>query len=229
MLKLESVSKKYQLRGKTVNALDNMSLEIERGDFVSIVGQSGSGKSTLLLVLGGMLSPASGRVLVDGKSLYELRPEERATVRKKTVGFVFQTFNLLPRMSALKNVMLPLLYNQSNSHGDRPSYEERGHQALEAVGLGERLHHRPNELSGGQQQRVAIARALVTQPTLILADEPTGNLDSRAGEEIMAIFGRLNREGATIALVTHEPDIAAHARRTVRLHDGLIVSDEVRG
>ena len=228
LIELQDVTKVYGMDSIQVPALQGISLSIEQGEFMAIMGASGSGKSTLMNILGCLDCPSRGHYYLDGQDVSGLTRDELAAIRNRKIGFVFQTFNLLPRMSALKNVMLPLLYNQSNAHGDRRSYEERGHQALEAVGLGERLHHRPNELSGGQQQRVAIARALITQPSLILADEPTGNLDSRAGEEIMAIFGRLNREGVTIALVTHEPDIAAHARRIVRLHDGLVISDEVR-
>lgn len=221
MLKLESVSKKYLLRGKTVNALDHVSLEVERGDFVSVVGQSGSGKSTLLLVLGGMLSPASGRVLVDGQSLYELRPAERATVRKKTVGFVFQTFNLIPYLTALENVQVSLFL----AGVDEQAQQQRATALLERMGLTDRLDHKPPELSVGQQQRVALARMLANDPQVILADEPTGNLDPETADSVLTFLEEINREGRTVVMVTHDPNAAARAKRMLRLHEGKLVPD----
>lgn len=219
MLKLESVSKTYQLRGKTVNALNGVSLEIERGDFVSVVGQSGSGKSTLLLVLGGMLSPATGRVLVDGKSLYEVHPEERATVRKKTVGFVFQTFNLVPYLTALENVQVSLFL----AGADEQTQLQRATALLERMGLADRMDHKPPELSVGQQQRVALARMLANDPQVILADEPTGNLDPETADSVLTFLEEVNREGRTVVMVTHDPKAAARAKRTLRLHEGKLL------
>lgn len=220
MLKLESVSKKYQLRGKTVNALDHVSLEIERGEFVSVVGQSGSGKSTLLLVLGGMLSPASGRVLVEGKSLYEIHPEERAAVRKKTIGFVFQTFNLIPYLTALENVQVSLFL----AGVEEPLQQQRATALLERIGLGDRIDHKPPELSVGQQQRVALARMLANDPQVILADEPTGNLDPETADSVLTFLEEVNREGRTVVMVTHDPKAAARAKRMLRLHDGKLLA-----
>jgi len=218
MLKMESVSKDYTLRGKTVKALDGVSLEIARGDFVSVVGQSGSGKSTLLLVLGGMLSPAAGRVMVDGKSLYDLRPEERATVRKKTVGFVFQTFNLVPYLTAIENVQVSLFLAGVDGHGQ----EERAAALLKRMGLADRLDHKPSELSVGQQQRVALARMLANDPPLVLADEPTGNLDPETAQSVLTFLEEVNKEGRTVIMVTHDPNAAARAKRMLRLHEGRI-------
>jgi len=219
MLKMESVSKTYQLRGKTIQALDDASLEIARGDFVSIVGPSGSGKSTLLLILGGMLSPAAGRVLVDGKSLYDLRPEERARVRKKTVGFVFQTFNLVPYLTALENVQVSLFL----AGVDESSQKKRATALLEGLGLGDRLDHKPPELSVGQQQRVALARMLANDPQVVLADEPTGNLDPETAESVLSFLDQVHQEGRTIVMVTHDPKAAARAKRMLRLRDGKIL------
>jgi putative ABC transport system ATP-binding protein len=219
MLKLESVSKTYQLRGKTVNALDDVSLEIERGEFVSVMGQSGSGKSTLLLVLGGMLSPASGRVMVDGKSLYEIHPEQRATVRKKTVGFVFQTFNLVPYLTALENVQVSLFL----AGVDEQAQQQRATALLERMGLGDRIDHKPPELSVGQQQRVALARMLANDPQVILADEPTGNLDPETADSVLTFLEEVHREGRTVVMVTHDPKAAARAKRTLRLHEGKLL------
>ncbi|MCY3019160.1 MAG: ABC transporter ATP-binding protein [Planctomycetota bacterium] len=221
MLKMESVSKDYTLRGKTVKALDGVSLEIARGDFVSVVGPSGSGKSTLLLILGGMLSPAAGRVMVDGKSLYDLRPEERATVRKKTVGFVFQMFNLVPYLTALENVQVPLFLAGVDDRGQK----ERATALLERMGLADRLDHKPTELSVGQQQRVALARMLANDPQVILADEPTGNLDPETAQSVLSFLEEVNKEGRTVVMVTHDPKAAARAKRMLRLCDGRIASD----
>jgi putative ABC transport system ATP-binding protein len=218
MLKLESVSKEYTLRGRTVRALDNVSLEIERGDFVSVVGPSGSGKSTLLLVLGGMLRPASGRVLVEGQSLYDLSADARASVRRRKIGFVFQTFNLVPYLTALDNVRVPLFL----AGVGEPEQERRAHELLGRVGLDDRLFHKPSELSVGQQQRVALARMLANDPAVILADEPTGNLDPDTTQSILDFLVQTNGEGRTIVMVTHNMDAAQRARRTLRLVDGAI-------
>ncbi|PZS01596.1 MAG: macrolide ABC transporter ATP-binding protein [Candidatus Chloroheliales bacterium] len=206
-----------------VNALRGVSFSIAVGELVAVMGPSGSGKSTLMNVLGCLDIPTSGEYYLDGKEVSRLKDDELAAVRNHKIGFVFQQFNLLPRTAALRNVEMPLLYAGSNDGKRR----QRALDALESVGLSDRVHHKPSELSGGQQQRVAIARALVTNPSIILADEPTGNLDSRSSGEIMAIFQRLNIEqGITVIFVTHEPDIAAYTRRIIRIRDGLIASDE---
>jgi len=214
------VSKDYTLRGQKVQALDNVSLEIARGDFVSVVGPSGSGKSTLLLLFGGMLHPASGRVLIEGQSLYDLTPEERASVRKDKIGFVFQTFNLVPYLTAIENVQIPLLL----AGVGETDQEERAGDLLRRVGLGDRLRHKPSELSVGQQQRVALARMLANDPAVILADEPTGSLDPETGKEIMSFLEQLHSEGRTIVLVTHDHGAARRAKRMLRLVQGIIVS-----
>ena len=219
MIVLENVSKTYLMGETTVNALRRVSLRIERGEFVSLVGASGSGKSTLLHMIGLLDRPDTGSLRIGGHDTAELPDDEISKLRSETIGFVFQQFHLLKRMTAFDNVELPLIY----AKGDRPSADPAG--LLERVGLGNRGHHKPNELSGGQQQRVAIARALVRRPLVVLADEPTGNLDSRSGAEIMALLRELHAEGLTVVLVTHEPSIAASADRTIRMHDGQIVED----
>jgi len=218
-LKLE---KHYQMGAETVRALNGVDLTIHANEYVAIMGPSGSGKSTLMNLIGCLDSPTSGDYILNGNHVAGMDDDELARVRNREIGFVFQTFNLLPRSTALENVELPLVYGGVGARERR----ERAVAALKAVELGDRLDHRPNELSGGQRQRVAIARALVTRPSIILADEPTGNLDSRTSEEIMALFERLHAEGQTVIMVTHEPDIAAHADRVVTLRDGVISSDE---
>jgi len=218
VIEIENVKKVYQMGETEVAALRGVSLAIEQGEMVSIVGPSGSGKSTLMNILGCLDQPSQGTYRLDGVDVHNMDDDDLATIRNKKIGFVFQSFNLLPRTTALDNVELPLIY------AGAPNRRERARQALEQVGLGERLHHRPNELSGGQQQRVAIARALASEPAIILADEPTGNLDSTSGQEIMNIFKRLNREqGMTVILVTHDPDVAASADRTIHVKDGQVL------
>ena len=225
MLRMESVSKTYSRRRKEVCALDNVTLNIARGEFVAIVGPSGSGKSTFLLMLGGMLSPASGRVLVDGVSLYDLDTEERAALRRKSIGFVFQTFNLIPYLTASENVQVPLML----AGVDGNEKTERAAELLGRLGLGDRLDHKPSELSVGQQQRVALARVQANNPPVILADEPTGNLDPETGRAVLAFLEEVNREGRTIVMVTHDMRAAEKAKRIIRLVEGRVHSDEARG
>ncbi len=222
MIELIGIGKQYAglAGGSAVSALIDVSMHIDRGEFVAIVGTSGSGKSTLLNILGLLDLPSTGRYVFDGEDVSGLSVTDQARFRNKKVGFVFQSFHLLSRTSALENVELPLLYS------DRPSIDGLGRRALEAVGLSDRMSHTPSQLSGGQQQRVAIARALVNEPDLLLADEPTGNLDAQSAEEIMEIFRTLHASGRTIVLVTHDPNMARYAQRTVRLERGRVVADE---
>ena len=221
IIEVKDLRKTYVMGSETIDALRSVSLQIKRNEFVALMGPSGSGKSTLMNLIGCLDSPTSGEYYLNGINVSGMVDAELAEVRNKQIGFVFQTFNLLPRMSSLENVALPLIYAGYNK-SDRL---EKARQVMSDVGLESRMYHKPNELSGGQRQRVAIARALINDPALILADEPTGNLDTRTSEEIINIFKDLHRKGNTILLVTHEPDIAAHARRIVRLRDGLVESD----
>ena len=221
---LRDVVKTYLMGDTIVRALAGIDLTIGTGEFTAIMGPSGSGKSTLMNILGCLDRPTSGSYQLDDKEVARQTDDELAVTRNKKIGFVFQNFNLLARMSALQNVALPMTY----AGASKKQRLESASTALHQVGLGDRMHHRPNELSGGQRQRVAIARALVNQPSILLADEPTGNLDSKSGDEIMAIFCDLNRQGRTVIIVTHEPDIAAYTRRVVGFRDGLIVKDERR-
>ena len=223
LIHIEDLNKSYQTSAGQFPALKALSLDIAAGEFVAIMGPSGSGKSTLMNILGCLDKPSSGCYFLDGRSVAELGKDELALLRNRTVGFVFQGFNLLPRMSILENVALPLIYRGL----EREERRKRSRELLAKVGLENYEESMPNKISGGQQQRVAIARALVNRPRLILADEPTGNLDSKTGKEIMALFDELNREGITIVLVTHEEDIARHAKRQVRFLDGCIISDEI--
>ena len=223
LIHLQNISRRYQMGTELIHALRDVTLSIERSEYVAIMGPSGSGKSTLMNLLGCLDTPTSGEFTLNGSKVSEMDDNELAEIRNKEIGFVFQSFNLLPRSDALHNVELPLIYAGKLS-------EERREQALKAlanVGLADRVHHRPNEMSGGQRQRVAIARALVNNPSILLADEPTGNLDSKTGFEIMALFEELANRGNTIIVVTHEEEVALHARRVVRIRDGLIASDEV--
>ena len=219
---LSNVTKLYELGGETVHALAGLTLSISPGEFTAIMGPSGSGKSTLMNILGCLDRPTSGSYMLDGQEVATLNDDELATTRNKKIGFVFQSFNLLPRMSTLENVALPMVY----AGVEKKERLARATQVLKMVGLQERMNHQPNELSGGQRQRVAIARALVNDPTIIMADEPTGNLDTKSGDEVMAIFSELNSQGRTIILVTHEPEIGAYGKRIVYVRDGLIERDE---
>jgi putative ABC transport system ATP-binding protein len=218
---MRRIVKTYRMGDQEVHALRGVTLEIHQGEFVALMGASGSGKSTMMNIVGCLDRPTSGQYLLDGRDVATLRDDEQAVMRNRTIGFVFQAFNLLRRTTALKNVELPLIY-AGLSRGERAG---RARAALAMVGLGNRLDHHPSQLSGGQQQRVAVARALVTNPSLILADEPTGNLDSQVSAEVMALFRELNEQGMTMVLVTHEADIAAYARRVVRMRDGQVLSD----
>ena len=221
VIEIEGVTKLYKMGSETIHALRGVNVKIHRNEYLAIMGPSGSGKSTLMNMLGCLDTPSAGRYEFSGKNVAAMVDDELADIRNREIGFVFQTFNLLARSNSLHNVELPLIY-AGLGKGERI---EKARRALENVGLGERMGHKPNELSGGQRQRVAIARALVNNPSIILADEPTGNLDSKTGEEIMGLFEHLYEQGNTIIVVTHEEDIARHARRIVRLRDGLIESD----
>jgi putative ABC transport system ATP-binding protein len=218
---VQGLTRTYRVGTEEVRALDGVSFDVQRGEWLAVVGQSGSGKSTLMNLVGALDTPTSGTYHINGRDVEKLSDDELADLRNNEIGFVFQTFQLLPRSTALANVELPLVYRGV----PRKERREQAEKALEAVGLSNRMHHRPNELSGGQRQRVAIARALVGHPSLLLADEPTGNLDSATGEEIIRLFGDLHRRGHTILLVTHEPRLAARCPRAIRLSDGRIVAD----
>ena len=225
LLDLKNISKRYQIGSVEVNALRSIDLKIEKGEYVALMGPSGSGKSTLMNIIGCLDTPSGGKYNLNGKEVSTMSEDELAEVRNKEIGFIFQTFNLVPRSNALDNVALPLVYAGYKK-------EERIRKAKESlndVGLGDRITHKPNELSGGQRQRVAVARALVNSPSIILADEPTGNLDSKTSEEIMALFDQIHKRGHTIIVVTHEEDIARHALRIVRIKDGQVESDKLNG
>lgn len=221
MLCMKNVTKTYEMRRQSVVALNDATLDIPEGDFVSLIGPSGSGKSTLLVMLGGMLSPTSGRVLLNGESMYDLDADGRARMRKASIGFVFQTFNLIPYLTASENVQIPLYLSGYND----VYQQKKAAELLDRVGLGDRLDHKPAELSVGQQQRVALARMLANDPAVILADEPTGNLDPETSEQIIGFFEEFNREGRTIVMVTHNPAAAERAKRVLKLRDGKIVDD----
>ncbi len=223
LIEATNLVKLYRMGEETVHALDGVSFSIPRGDYCAIVGPSGSGKSTLMNIIGGLDTPSNGRIVIAGNDIGAMNDDDLAVFRNQTIGFVFQSFNLLPRLTALENVELPMIYG-----GILPKErKERAAELLERVGLGQRMGHRPTQLSGGQQQRVAIARALAGKPALLLADEPTGALDTNTGIEILALFNQLNREGATIVLVTHDHDVARATKRTIEMRDGHIVSDQV--
>ena len=225
VIRLQGVNRRYRMGAEDIDALGKVDLTVERGAYLAIMGPSGSGKSTLMNIIGCLDTPTGGSYWLNGRSVSALSERQLARIRNTEIGFVFQTFNLLPRMTALANVEVPLIYSGMK----RKVREARARDALETVGLGDRMSHRPSEMSGGQRQRVAVARALVTNPSILLADEPTGNLDSRTGEEIMGLFDRLHVAGNTLIVVTHEPHIAKHARRVIHLSDGDIVKDEQKG
>jgi putative ABC transport system ATP-binding protein len=223
IIHLEAIVKHYKVGPSVVRALRSVTIDIFKGEYVAVMGASGSGKSTLMNIIGCLDTPTSGKYILNGKEVSSMSDNELAEIRNKEIGFVFQVFNLLPRNTALENVMLPLVYAGEKKH----MRNEKAMRILEDVGLGDRVEHKPNELSGGQRQRVAIARALVNSPSLILADEPTGNLDSTISEEIMKLFAEIHSKGNTIMMVTHEEDIAKHAHRIIRLKDGVVESDVI--
>ena len=223
LIRLDSISRRYEMGGETVHALRGVSISIERGEYVAIMGPSGSGKSTLMNIIGCLDTPSSGSYELNGNTVADMDDNDLADIRNREIGFVFQTFNLLSRSTALRNVELPLIY----AGVDIDERRDIALAALADVGLADRVEHRPNEMSGGQRQRVAVARALVNKPSILLADEPTGNLDSKTGEEILALFKALHAKGNTLIVVTHEEEVARHARRIIRIRDGLVASDEV--
>lgn len=222
LIKISALKRNFVLGSETIYVLKGINLEINKGEYVALMGPSGSGKSTLMNLLGCLDTPTSGTYILNGKDVSKMHDDELADIRNKEIGFVFQTFNLMPRTTALDNVALPMVY-AGYSKSER---YERATEVLQQVGLADRMDHKPNELSGGQRQRVAVGRALVNKPSIILADEPTGNLDSKTSEEIMALFGEIHKNGNTVILVTHEEDIAAHAHRIIRLRDGIVEKDE---
>jgi putative ABC transport system ATP-binding protein len=224
LIEIKNITKLYEMGEEKLYALRSVDLAIEKNEYVAIMGPSGSGKSTLMNIIGCLDTPTSGDYILNGKDVHEMDDDELAEIRNKEIGFVFQTFNLLPRSNALHNVELPLVYSGLS----RTERLKRAEEALVNVGLSDRMTHKPNELSGGQRQRVAVARALINNPSLILADEPTGNLDTKTGEEIMALIKELNNKGNTIIIVTHEEDIAKHAKRIVKIRDGMIESDNTQ-
>ncbi len=228
LIEITDLTRVYGVGDASVQALRGINVTVEKGEFVAVMGPSGSGKSTLMNILGCLDRPSGGTYVLDGEDVSHLSKNQLASVRNRQIGFIFQSYNLLPRLTAVRNVMLPLLYNGQKRLNDGECHQ-RAEAALESVGLSDRAHHRPNQLSGGQQQRVAIARALINGPSIILADEPTGNLDTKSSHEIMALLLELHGEGATILMVTHEPDIGEYAERVLHLLDGRIASDKKNG